>query len=211
MLTAIAGFVNAVALAAGHLAVTHLTGSVSQVSGDLVRGNTEHGVTLAGIVAAFIAGAAAAGAIIGDPRLRTGRPYGIVMLIQAALLALSALLINPYPAIAVPIASASAGMQNAMASSYGTLILRTTHVTGIATDIGLLLGQVLRRHRVEAWKLTMLSLLFISFFSGGVVGWIAAARFDGAALLLPAGVLAIAGGGYFAWRLRQSRQAHEHH
>ncbi|MCA9279073.1 MAG: DUF1275 domain-containing protein [Phycisphaeraceae bacterium] len=202
ILASVAGFVNAVVLSAGHFAVTHLTGTVSRFSGDLVSGNASHGITLLSISVGFIIGAAVSGALIGHTSLQSGRPYGIAMLLEAAMLASAALTLNTSPGIALPVAACAAGVQNAMASSYGRLILRTTHITGIATDIGLLLGHALRGRRLRAWKFVMLITLLASFFVGGIGGWRAASVFDGKALFMPAGILFLMGLSYLLWRLQ---------
>ncbi|MFG0258848.1 MAG: DUF1275 family protein, partial [Phycisphaerales bacterium JB041] len=76
-LAAIAGYVNAVTLAAGYLPVTHLTGSLSGVSGDIAKGDSADALRLGVIVASFVLGAMVSGMLIGDTRLRGGRPYGI--------------------------------------------------------------------------------------------------------------------------------------
>ncbi len=202
LLAAIAGYINGVVLSAGSLPVTHLTGSVSQVSVDLGRGEWGHAVTLAAIVGAFILGAAISGALVGDTRLRTGRPYGLVMLLEAAILAVAAITLDEAAGTALPLAAAAAGMQNAMASSYGRMILRTTHLTGIATDLGLLLGRVLRGDRPAVWQFGLLGLLFASFAAAGTAGWAASNVWGGRALLVPAIVLLVGGAAYRRWRRR---------
>jgi uncharacterized membrane protein YoaK (UPF0700 family) len=207
MLAGIAGYVNAVMLGAGHLPVTHLTGSVSQVGGDLVRGQPAHAVTLLIIIASFIGGAALSGVLIGDPRLRRGNPYGVAMLLEAAMLTAAGLTLATAPLPAIAIAATAAGLQNAMASSYGRLILRTTHVTGMATDIGLLLGRRIRGDRVETWKFGLLVLLFAAFALAGAAGWRASAVLGGPALLIPAGLLVATGLVYRAWRLQMTLAA----
>lgn len=199
-LAGIAGFVNAVTLAAGLLPVTHVTGSLSLVTGDVALGDARHAATLAAILLAFIAGAGLSGLLIGDSRLRRGRPYGVVMIIEAALLAASALLLPTAPATATALAAAGSGLQNAMASTYGRLILRTTHMTGIATDIGLLVGRRLRREPAEGWKLGLLTLLLASFTVCGWLGWVAEGRLGARAMFLPAGAVLLLGLGYRAWK-----------
>ncbi len=200
LLAAIAGYINSVVLEAGYLPVTHLTGSVSHLGGDLVQGNESHGWMLLSILIAFVLGATVSGALIGGTRLRLGRPYGLAMLLEAALLAIAAFTLRPAPLAALPIAAFAAGLQNAMASTYGRLIVRTTHITGVATDLGLELGRALRGVRAEGWKIGLLVLLMGAFFGGGVLGWRVAMVWDGLALLGAAGVLAAMGGGYLVWR-----------
>ena len=74
--------------------------------------------------------------------------------------------------IAAMISAAFAcGLQNALATSYSGAVLRTTHMTGICTDIGLILGQACRRDvKAELWKLTVFVPLLLSYFCGGLLG-----------------------------------------
>ena len=65
------------------------------------------------------------------------------------------------------------GVQNGMSSLYSANLLRTTHLTGTTTDIGLLIGQSLRGNRTNEWKLWILLGLAISFWSGSFVGYYA--------------------------------------
>merc|ERR1711981_773115 len=41
------------------------------------------------------------------------------------------------------LAAAACGLQNAMTTHWGGAVTRTTHVTGLFTDVGLLLGRLL--------------------------------------------------------------------
>jgi uncharacterized membrane protein YoaK (UPF0700 family) len=205
-LAAIAGYVNAVTLAAGYLPVTHLTGSLSGVSGDIAKGDTADALRLSVIVVAFIAGAMVSGMLIGDARLRGGRPYGIAMVIEAGLLAGAGALLFRSPNVALAMAAAGSGLQNAMAATYGKLILRTTHMTGIATDIGLLLGRYLRGRPTERWKFGLLVLLFVSFAVAGWVGWQAESWLGGPSLYLPAAMVLMMGLGYRVWKRRLAKR-----
>eukprot|EP01034_Spumella_vulgaris_P023022 gene23022-29210_t len=60
------------------------------------------------------------------------------------------------------------GLQNAMTSKYSGNIIRTTHVTGTATDVGLVLGRMIRGDTKEFWKLQVLLPIYTSFLFGGV-------------------------------------------
>lgn len=51
-----------------------------------------------------------------------------------------------------------------------TSILRTTHTTGMATDIGICLGRILKGKPNELWKLQVQVPLLCAFFLGGVMG-----------------------------------------
>ena len=201
-LAGIAGMVNAVTLAAGSLPVTHLTGSLSHVTGDVASGDLAHAVPLASITIGFVAGAAISGAMVGEVSLRGGRAYGLALIAEACLIALASLLLEPAPLIAVTAAAIGSGMQNALAATYGRLIVRTTHMTGIATDIGVLLGRFARGRPAERWKLGLLSALLASFTAGGLAGWLMESRLGPDALLVPAGILLTLG---LAYRLIKRR------
>lgn len=61
-------------------------------------------------------------------------------------------------------------MQNALATRYRGLVLRTTHITGLLTDLGQLLGMRLRGHPIEGWKITTPLLLAGAFAAGSAAG-----------------------------------------
>ncbi len=64
-------------------------------------------------------------------------------------------------------ASAACGLQNAMATTYSGAIVRSTHLTGIFTDLGLMLGGKLRGNPVDKRKL----MLFFTDFVGVYCRW----------------------------------------
>merc|ERR1719191_1161741 len=78
--------------------------------------------------------------------------YGLAMMGTASLLVLSTIL--EWHPIAPFLVSAACGLQNGMATSYSGAVIRTTHVTGIATDVGLISGRLLMqfcRTRCAKW------------------------------------------------------------
>lgn len=50
------------------------------------------------------------------------------------------------------------------------MILRTTHITGLLTDLGTNLGMRLRGHAIAPWKMLVPLLLVGSFFIGSGMG-----------------------------------------
>jgi len=217
-LASVAGYVNAVALGFFHVPVSHMTGAVSRLGGDLA--STDHSdlkVTV-GIIAGFLAGAILSGTIIGESMLRPGRRYGVVLMIESALLATATIMLIDGIPLGIPIAAMACGLQNAMASSYYGLVIRTTHVTGIVTDIGVMLGHWLRYRRIAAWKLALLASILLSFLFGAIVGSTATDILGMRALFPAAMACAIGGASYGIWahglkkridaaRLRRGQQA----
>ncbi len=86
------------------------------------------------------------------------------------------------------LAAAAAGLQNAYASAYRGMVVRTTHATGLITDIGFLAGAA------------VLAGLLAFFVGGGIVGALVRPILGSDTLTLLGTGLILAGGGYFAWR-----------
>ncbi len=92
--------------------------------------------------------------------------------------------------------SFACGLQNGMCTTFSGAVIRTTHMTGILTDIGLVLGQAIfyPRTRKHLWKLKVLLPLYGTFCLGGIIGWFAYKILVANAILLPcaaAGILGI--------------------
>jgi uncharacterized membrane protein YoaK (UPF0700 family) len=72
------------------------------------------------------------------------------------------------------------GLQNAVITKLSNAVIRTTHVTGIITDMGIQLGRLaywnapsrsgLPKVDADVARLRMLATLLLSFFVGGVSG-----------------------------------------
>lgn len=193
-LAAIAGAVNAVGLLGfRHEAVSHVTGTSTLFSVTVARGETAEAGHLALIVLAFLAGAIVSGALTGNVALRLGRRYGAALLLEAALLALATVALLRGSDTGHLLASAACGLQNAMVSSYSGALVRTTHMTGLMTDIGSMLGARLRGHALDRRRVLLYLILLAGFTVGGIAGALAFDAFGARALLLPTfGALSLA-------------------
>jgi uncharacterized membrane protein YoaK (UPF0700 family) len=166
-----AAFANIGLLLKTGTSVSHLTGDISKLSIDIVRATpaiwTEalH-VTVA--ASAFFIGAFLAGFFIHNPTLDFTRPYGRMVTVIGLLLITSALVIDRFPVIGVAAAALGCGLQNSLAQSYGGIVLRTTHLTGLITDFGVTLGMRARGFDIPRWKILAPFLLISSFFLGGL-------------------------------------------
>ena len=124
----------------------------------------------------------------------------MVLRLEGIFLALSAFLLPHHHMIAVPLAALACGIQNGMASNYRGMIIRTTHITGVVTDLGVLIGYWLRHRKIESWRFTILILTIFSFGLGGLLGAIIAQRLGANALWLAALTALGTGSAYYAWR-----------
>ncbi len=117
-------------------------------------------------VVAFVFGAAAlSGAIIGASTLQFGRRYGVVLSIESVLLFCAVPLLQQQSDVGLYLATCACGLQNAMASTYSGAVLRTTHMSGIVTDLGIFLGQRLRGNSIDMKRMRLYALLFASFLA----------------------------------------------
>jgi uncharacterized membrane protein YoaK (UPF0700 family) len=223
-LAAIAGALNTAAFYAVGFFSANMTGNVSAFSNNLAIGNVVTGLFLLTIVVAFIAGSAVSTLLVNAGRRRQiGGIYAFSILLEAVLLALLGcadlwLPVERRAPVLVLGLSFLMGLQNAVVTRISNARVRTTHVSGMSTDIGIELGMLIdiargREPRSEAGsyrdKLRLHGTTVLSFFAGGIVGVLLYRAVGGAMLIAVAAILlAIALDGLMgARKLRIMRQA----
>lgn len=184
----VAGAVNA----GGFLAVTqytsHMTGIVSAMADNVALGAYALVLTGAGALLCFVAGAACSAVMVNFARQRKLQgEYALPLLLEAFLLLIFGVLgawLSNVNGLFVPatvmLLSFIMGLQNAVITKLSRAEIRTTHITGAVTDIGIELGKLVYwngtvlpgRTRVEAdrRRLKTLTILVLCFFIGGVIG-----------------------------------------
>lgn len=100
-------------------------------------------------------------------------------------------------------AAAASGLQNALTSVYSGNLIRTTHMTGTTTDMGLCIGQMIRGNNANAWKLRVLVLLTTSFFSGSLVSFWATQSWGQNALIVNCILYVVIGVAYVCYIARK--------
>lgn len=202
-LACVAGMVNAVGyLGFEHQAVTHLTGTTTLLGAALAGDDMRAATSLAGVAVAFMVGCALSGMIVQDATLRLGRRYGVALALESALLFASAYLFHRNSVSGAWLAAMACGLQNAMATTYSGAIVRTTHLSGMFTDLGIGLGHALRGLPLQRRRLSLCALIISAFLVGGVFGAVLFARVGTDALLLPATLTGVVGVGYAIYRQR---------
>ena len=198
-----AGMINVIAISGFvHKGITHLTGNFSLLSIALFEGDW-YGITQTFlIVVSFFLGALLAGIIVGDAHLKMGRRYGVALAIESALL-----LVSTYGFVrgfmyGEYFACMAAGLQNAMVSTYSGAIVRTTHLTGIISDLGALVGNKFRGLKVDGKRIILLSIISLSFLFGGFVGAFYYRLFGPFAMLIPAMIIGASSIAYEVFRQR---------
>ncbi|KGT92756.1 YoaK family protein [Enterobacter cancerogenus] len=184
-LAAVAGALNTAAFETVGFFSANMTGNVSSLSDHLAKANLHVGLFFLLIVLLFIAGSSVSTLIINSGRRRQIRGiYAINILLEGvALLALGVIeswfSFSESGVLLVLSLSFLMGLQNAVVTRISNARVRTTHVSGTATDIGIevaMLFDVLRRKEspkdaplyIERLKLHFFTVM--AFLFGGVLG-----------------------------------------
>lgn len=204
MLALSAGLINAVAFSGfSHNAVTHVTGTVTKSAIALASGDFTAYFLSTGLIMAFGAGAMISGMIIGNEHLRLGRRYGLALILESGLLMLSYYLFIHGIREGELFASAACGLQNAMVATYSGNAIRTTHMTGVVSDLGSIVGNFLAGRRVDNRQFLLLTTVFVNFYIGGTLGTYLFQTFAFGAILAPAALTLVTGIAYFVYRVHK--------
>ena len=183
-------FVAGATNAGGFLAVgqytSHMTGMVSSVADHLVLGELTLALAGAGAVLAFLLGAMTTAWLVNwGMRHQLRSAYSLPLFVEAALLlvfglfgAAMSLWHTVFLPVTVVLLCYIMGLQNAVITKISQARIRTTHVTGLVTDLGIELGKLLyvNRHpdmqpvRADRERLRVHAQLVISFLVGGIAG-----------------------------------------
>jgi len=184
-----AGAVNAGGFLLVHSYTSHMTGFVSLLADNLVLGNMKLVLGAVGTLWAFMSGAGSTAILVNWARHhQLHGTYALPLLLEAALMLLfgvlgAAMLAWPTP-FAVPLAvlllSFIMGLQNATVTKMSAAQIRTTHMTGTITDLGIELGKLLywnhsaerpeQRVRANRQRLALFAGLTAMFLVGGIAG-----------------------------------------
>jgi uncharacterized membrane protein YoaK (UPF0700 family) len=191
-LTFVAGAINAGGFMIVGQYTSHMSGIVSAMADHMALGMGQ--VVLAGLLAlaSFMAGAAHSAWLINfGARLGWRSRYALPLLVEAALLLAFGIMgaVLPTNMVAIPVVPLLCflmGVQNACITKISGARMRTTHVTGIVTDLGIEIGKLTywnadarsQTPRVVAdrARIRLLGGLLACFTIGGVIGAAAFAR-----------------------------------
>lgn len=188
VLTFVAGATNAGGFMAVQQHTSHMTGIVASMADNIALGG--YGLVLSGIggLLCFLLGAACTALMVNySRRQKMYGEFALPLLLEAALLLCFGLLgakLSSISGLFVPVTVMLLcfimGLQNALITKLSNAEIRTTHVTGIVTDIGIELGKLvywnadkspsLPKVSANRSRLKVLSLLLMSFFLGGIIG-----------------------------------------
>lgn len=196
----IAGALNAAGFCAFGTFSSNMTGNVSALADHLGLGEAALALPMLALIAAFMAGAMSATLLISAGRHHRLRGvYAYSVLTEALLLVGLGVLGFWLPAgwhgaVLVTGLSFLLGLQNATITQITDARVRTTHVTGMVTDLGICLARRLSQGDdalgSDREKMRLYGVTVAAFLAGGVTG-VLAWRVLGAALLFVAAALLV--------------------
>ncbi|PUE34268.1 YoaK family protein [Limnohabitans sp. Jir72] len=186
VLSFVAGATNAGGFLAVGRYTSHMTGIVSSIADDLVLGQL--GLALAGITClmAFVLGAMCTAIMVNwGLRQHLRSSYSLPLMLESFALLVFGLFgaaINAHSPIFMPITVVLLcfimGLQNAVITKISKAEIRTTHITGLVTDIGIELGKMVYFNRLHSTspvranqdRLRVQGYLVVGFIAGGLIG-----------------------------------------
>lgn len=214
-----AGVVNAIGFVLVGAFTSHVTGSIARIGEAMATKEWPVVFFAAWVVLLFLVGAVVASLIVEARWRRLSIGYGIALLLEAVLLsAVPVIACSPIRAAdqILPMAclmSAAMGMQNSLVTQISGAVVRTTHLTGIFTDLGIEISRWLRffvpspdRKPASLQRTALLTVIIAAFLTGSVAGALLVSRFATLATLLPVGLLTLSA----CFALSASRRAADH-
>lgn len=212
VLAFVAGAVNAGGFLAVGAYTSHMTGMVASVTDLIVVDQWRTAIAIIPHIIAFFAGSVLSAVLINWARLKhLASEFALPLMAEALLLLVFGLLAAGGMAAGlnglyglIALLCLIMGLQNGLITKISHAEIRTTHMTGVITDLGIETGRLLfgkAAHadtRFSAIKLRRLAMLLAGFVLGGLLGaaafnWIGfIAVLPLAALLAAVAVLPIA-------------------
>ncbi len=197
-----AGFVNSSGFVLLGTFTSHVTGSMGRLADDVARGQTAAAVLAGVLVISFFVGAFVASLLVESQRSRLSCAYGLALLVEGLALAgfvVIAVAGRFQHARALDAEAAilcfAMGMQNSLVTKLSGAVIRTTHLTGVVTDLGIEAARwyyfLQARYtkavvpRPAAVKLVLLSTILGSFGVGALAGALSTSKRGPSAILIP--------------------------
>lgn len=187
LLAFVAGAINAGGFLAVRQYTSHVTGLVSSIADHLVLGEGALVAAALAAVLAFLLGAMCCAVLVNFARRRAmASEYALPLLVEALLILCFGLMgawLAHFEGLFIPATVALLcfimGLQNAVVTKLSNAVIRTTHMTGIVTDLGIELGKLVYWNRADSAtprvladrdRMRVLGGLLGAFVGGGLVG-----------------------------------------
>jgi uncharacterized membrane protein YoaK (UPF0700 family) len=164
---------------------SHMSGNLAQMGIQMAIKNYTMVFYYGMTYVSFLCGCIITGIMIKDENFKLGQNYGILLLSISFILIIGMLIENwmSNSLYFIICCSFVCGLQNAMTSKYSNNIIRTTHMTGSSTDIGIYIGHYINGNKEDMWKLKTLTVSVFGFLIGSFIGTLAYLHFIHFALI----------------------------
>ncbi len=191
-----AGYINAGGFLACHRFVTHTTGFATFFGVEFAQGNYQTALNMLAVPIFFLLGTIASAFFIDRQKAHHKRPQFTIVLLIMSLLLLSVSLLGAQGSFGVfgeafensrdfsllAILCLASGLQNALTTTATGAIVRTTHLTGMTTDLGLGIARVIWGNKAEREQIHQESAA--NKIRMGILGGFVAGSVSGAIIFL---------------------------
>lgn len=193
LMAMVAGYINSAMLLEFSLPVSQMTGVISRLSYSGLMSEWHVFFSAIMILFGFFSGAMYSGWLIGHRQYHQDRSYGYALLSVCGLLLLATGFSYVQSEISVFLAAVACGLQNALVASYRGLQIRTTHMTGVITDIGAYCGLWMRTRDPWTWQPYLLLAILAAFVMGGMMGFYMYSTLPNISLIFPTLLMGLLG------------------
>ena len=197
-----AGFINAAGFMAFSVLTTNVTGHAALLAVNLAKHSWRAAHMVGLWLLLFLAGAFVSSLYIRKAGANKPYAYSVPIIVIMLVLLFVVLFGRDYDGTLVKTEYFAGsllfamGMQNAMVSMISGSVVRTTHLTGLFTDLGIdLAAAVIRPHAIDQGlkrKITLRLTIIISFLTGGVMGGVLFSYYQYHAFVVSIGILLLA-------------------
>lgn len=197
-LSFISGYANVYGIILIGLTLTHFSGDVSKAAIHFVAHNPldEHILKIIIGLFLFLLGNIFAGFCIGERAFNMKKRYGFVFIGIGLAIFFTYILFGKSKNFAY-ILCFTTGIQNGLFMTYKGILIRTSHITGSISDLGVYIGYKLKGLKVDNIKIFYYLTTIIAFFVGGIFSSYLYTKFGKDAIILVPILYLLVGAEYF--------------
>ncbi len=158
--------------------VGYVTGNLTLAGESIIKGRIWLSAHLLLLVICFLFGSVLSGLIVSEKNFEIDGRYTSILGTQFIIIIAAIYFLHCGSHAASYFLALVMGVQNAMMTHYGTALIRTTHMTGTTTDLGILIARLIKKEDIQMWKMALYIFLITGFLTGSIVGTFAYTIFN---------------------------------